>query len=164
MVLTAHPEPQVPPGAHAQKALPFAAWLATKAVLLASVETKSRLPTFVAVPFGVPELHEGVPGHGGFEPDQTLLVTAEDATDPRMGTVTSDAMPLLSSVGTLGNVDAVRAPASPLPPPSLPCQKQKSEPELLKLLVQFQSVNASPPQRRRPHFVVLCHAANWFTP
>jgi hypothetical protein len=106
----------------------------------------------------------GDPGHGGFDPAHTLFVTADDDTWPRMGTVTSDAMPAVTSVGTLGKLEAVREPARPLPPPSLPCQKQKSEPELPKLLVQFQDVNESPPHRRTPHFVVLSHAANWLTP
>ena len=105
-----------------------------------------------------------MPGQGGFDPDHTLLVTADDDTWSRMGTVTSDAMPLLMSVGTLGKLEPLMLPASALPPPSLPCQKQKSEPELLKLFVQFQLVNALPPQRRTPHLVVLSQAPKLLMP
>ena len=147
---------------HVQRVLPLAALLATKAVLFASVETKSRLATFIAYP--LPPEHVGDPGQGGFDPDHTLLVTADDETEPRIGTVTSEAIPALSAALTLGKFDPNTAPARPLPPPSVPCQKQKSEPELPKLLVQFHEVNESPPQRRTPHLVVLSHAANWFTP
>jgi hypothetical protein len=75
-VLTAHPLQPLP--AHVQNVLPLAAWLATNAVLFASTETKSRFPTFAA--YGAAPEQDGVPGHGGLDPDHTLLVTADDAT------------------------------------------------------------------------------------
>jgi hypothetical protein len=91
VVFTAH-EVQLAPE-QVQKVLPFVALFATKALLLELVETNGRFETFAAYPFAEPELQVGDPGHGGLDPDQTLFVTAEDDTDARIGTVTSDAMP-----------------------------------------------------------------------
>ena len=81
------------------------------------------LPTFIASPLPDPLEHDGVPGHGGVEPLQTLLVTALDATKSTMGTVTKDAeSALLCSLH--GGRPVVMVPASVVPPPSFPCQKQ----------------------------------------
>ena len=70
------------------------------------------------------DAHDGLPGHGGLDPDQTLLVTADDETWSRMGTVTSAAEPWLLAVPTLGYVVPPIVAARPVPLPSAPCQKQ----------------------------------------